>query len=325
MGEVAVNRFTGLRGGALRSRNAPDAGGTDGDRDGGADMSGQESRPEGRAGRPGRAFLALLVAAALWLPILHLFFKPDPGRYRSAGGIPERAVALAARHMEMWGDPRLGLQEIRKMRVEKKLPQNILQPQEMNKLLEHLHHYDRYENLKDSLTAYRVPVIAELMYATGLRISEVAQLRPEDINFSRGTVRVQEGKGGVSRIALLNDYACQVLQLYVDRLRDVVLNKRNRPSAHLLFGANWTNLGKTVNRFLAKQTATLPLPIFTSHGFRHALGFHLLKAGCNIRYIQSILGHKLLRNTEIYTKVEKDDLKDVLDTFHPRASFKGDA
>jgi integrase/recombinase XerC len=55
-----------------------------------------------------------------------------------------------------------------------------------------------------------------------------------------------------------------------------------------------------------------------SHGFRHALGYHLLRAGCNIRHIQSILGHRQLRNTEIYTKVENEDLKHVVDACHPR-------
>lgn len=83
----------------------------------GSDTRARAPHAEGRVARPGRAFLALLAAAALWLPVLHLFFKPDLSRYRADSGIPARAAALAARQLELWSDPELRLREIRKMRA----------------------------------------------------------------------------------------------------------------------------------------------------------------------------------------------------------------
>ena len=73
-----------------------------------------------------------------------------------------------------------------------------------------------------------------------------------------------------------------------------------------------------LNNFLNKESEKLGLGHFSSHNFRHALGYHLLRSGCDIRYIQGILGHKELNTTQIYTKVDKDDLKEVLEQYHPR-------
>lgn len=212
--------------------------------------------------------------------------------------------------------------EIKKIRVDKKLPENILKPKEMIKLLDALERYDEEKNLKRRITTYRVHVIAELMYSSGLRISEVADLKTTDVDLARGIITVTEGKGGSSRIAWLNDYAKEVLTLYITRARKEIFTAWHWRNAHLLFGTKWSRLERPVNNCLKEKAAALGLPPVTSHGFRHALGFHLLKAGCPIRYIQSILGHKKLRNTEIYTKVEKEDLKNILDTYHPRGDFK---
>ena len=207
--------------------------------------------------------------------------------------------------------------EIKKMRIDKKLPRNLLKEDEMNRFLAKLAQYDEEDTLKAKITHYRIHVVAELMYATGLRISEVSNLRVEDINFTRGTVTVREGKGGKARTAWLNDYAKEVLRLYVTRMRDLVFSEWNKRSG-TLFGTSWQVFEKLVNSVLKKTCRELGLKTITSHGFRHALGYHLLRAGCNIRYIQEILGHKHLKNTEIYTKVDKENLREVLDTFHPR-------
>ena len=207
--------------------------------------------------------------------------------------------------------------EIKKMRINKKLPRNLLKEDQMNLFLEKLSRYDEEDSLKTKITQYRVHVVAELLYATGLRISEVANLRVEDINFTRGTVTVREGKGKRTRTAWLNDYAKDILQLYVEQMRELVFNEWNERNG-TLFGVRWQSFDKMVNKMLNKAAKGLGFPGFTAHRFRHAVGYHLLRAGCNIRYIQEILGHKLLRNTEIYTKVDKEDLKEVLDTYHPR-------
>jgi integrase/recombinase XerD len=79
-----------------------------------------------------------------------------------------------------------------------------------------------------------------------------------------------------------------------------------------------------VNAELAKAVKKLSMKRITSHVFRHAFGFHMLRAGCDIRHIQAFLGHESLSSTEVYTKVEKEDLKRVIDTYHPRRWRKAD-
>ncbi len=160
-------------------------------------------------------------------------------------------------------------------------------------------------------------IICELLYSTGLRISEAVALKTEDIDLIRGTVSVIGGKGGFNRTALLNDYARIILSIYINEIRPLILTEWHDDS--LLFGTvSWGRFGKFVNEGLKEYSTELKLPAIRSHGFRHALGYHLLRSGCPIRSIQEILGHKALKNTEIYTRVDKEDLKGVLDRFHPR-------
>jgi integrase/recombinase XerD len=212
--------------------------------------------------------------------------------------------------------------DVRKLRAGRKLPRHILKEKEMNRFLLELSPFDNAaDGLTNRITRYRVHVVAELLYSTGLRISEAAALRVGDIDFSRGIVQVVDGKGGKDRIAFLNDYAKEVLRLYVTHLRDVIFNSWNRAN-DTLFGVQWGWFEKIVNRELKAVSNRLGYGNVTSHSFRHAVGFHLLRAGCDIRRIQAILGHERLKTTEVYTKVEKEDLREVLDTFHPR-QFKG--
>jgi site-specific recombinase XerD len=213
-------------------------------------------------------------------------------------------------------------QDIRRPRNEFKIPKNILREKQIDELLKELTKYDECnKDFKSKKNKYRVHVISELMYATGLRISEVSNLKIEDIDFERGLVKVVEGKKGETRLAIMNDYAKEVLRLYIHEIRELVFNEWNKDNDRL-FKTGKDCLEKLVNNILKKTSLKLSLPVITSHGFRHALGFHLLRSGCDIRYIQAILGHKRLTDTEIYTKVEKEDLKEVLDKYHPRTFLK---
>lgn len=213
--------------------------------------------------------------------------------------------------------------EIRKIRGEKTVLKDLLKEKEMNHFLAELSHFEKQNGLKNKITQYKVHVIAELMYATGVRISEVAALTADDIDFGRGTVAIREGKQGKSRIAFLNEYTCGILRIYVEKMRSLVFNEWNLRNSRLLFGVKRQWLEKVVNKTLNKTAKEAGYRKLTSHRLRHALGYHLLRAGCNIRHIQQILGHKRLKNTEVYTKVEKEDLKKVLDTFHPRKWKRG--
>lgn len=184
-------------------------------------------------------------------------------------------------------------------------------PKEMAELLDSLRQFGTEPHKGKRQNRYKLHVVAELMYATGMRLSEVAALEVRDIDFRSSVVTIREGKGGVQRKAYLNDYAREVLRIYVDQMRTVVNRNPENPT---LFGvSSGKNLDSWLNGWL-KKTCGL-----TSHTFRHAVGTHLLQKGCDLRFIQLILGHEDLKSTALYTKITKEDLKDQLDKFHPRS------
>lgn len=207
---------------------------------------------------------------------------------------------------------------IKRLRIQKGIPRNILSEKETDKLLAYFRNWNSETNLKKRASLYKMHVITELMYSTGLRIREVANLKIDDLNLFTGTLLVKEGKGGFNRTVILNSYTKNILNYYIDTMRDLIFTKRNRVNEELFFGLKFDYFEKYVNENLFKATTNLGITNITSHGFRHALGYHLLRSGCDIRHIQEILGHKRLRNTEIYTKVDKEDLKKVLNKYHPR-------
>jgi site-specific recombinase XerD len=214
--------------------------------------------------------------------------------------------------------------EIKRIRINKKIPRQLLKEKEMNHFLEQLVHFEKEKDLKNKITRYKVHVIAELMYATGLRISEVAALTLSDIDLKRGIIIVREGKQGKRRVAFLNDYAKEVLKFYIEKMRGLIFSEWNWKNSDLVFGVKWAWLGHVVNKTLNRVAKEAGYEGFTSHGFRHTLGYHLHRAGCNIRHIQEILGHRRLKTTEIYTKVDKENLKEILDMYHPRKRRKKD-
>ena len=214
--------------------------------------------------------------------------------------------------------------EIRRVQPEKVLPRNLLKEKEMSIFLTALSKFEEEKRLTAKVTGFKVWIVSEVMYATGLRIAEVSNLKVEDIDFDRGLINVIEGKQGLNRVCYLNEYAEKLLRIYINEFRDLTFNYWNKENSNLLFGVKWNNFDKTVNKTLRKISIKLKMPVFTSHNFRHCLGYHLLRSGCDVRHIQAILGHKFLRNTEVYTKVDKEELKEVFDRYHPRTFSQRD-
>jgi site-specific recombinase XerD len=193
------------------------------------------------------------------------------------------------------------------------LHRNVLSEAQMNALLQRLRQFTNVES-------YKAHVIAELLYAAGLRIAEAASLLPCDVDTRQRLIFVRAGKGGKSRTAFLTGYAAEVLQRYLALGRQPVLGcyRGVRPNGHTVFGVGLPRLQEEINTALRSACTALELPVITSHGFRHCLGTHLLRSGCDIRHIQVILGHDKLETTQIYTHVDKDDVKASLDAHHPR-------
>jgi integrase/recombinase XerC len=207
--------------------------------------------------------------------------------------------------------------EIKRVRLDAGIPKNILSPKDANRLLEELSDFNKGQDFYERVRLYRLHVLAELLYSTGIRISEAAGLKISDIDVERGTVQVFDRKSRKKRVCFLNEYAKGVMKLYLEKMRKWIFFANNYKNGKL-FGAAGNRLSIALNEELKKACNKLKITVITSHSFRHMVGSHLLKAGCDLRYIQELLGHERLRSTQVYTRVEKEDLRAVLDSCHPR-------
>jgi len=208
--------------------------------------------------------------------------------------------------------------ELRYPRAGEHLSRNVLSEAQMGRLLRELGKFDELSFPRARLRRYRTHVAAEFLYSSGLRIAEACSLAVSDLDLPRCRVFVRNGKGGKSRTAFLSAYASEVLARYLARGREAVLGNYARAHGATLFGADKDRVASVVNGELRNVCESLELPTITTHGFRHSLGTHLLRSGCDMRHIQAILGHEALGTTQIYTKVDKEDLKRSLDAYHPR-------
>lgn len=205
---------------------------------------------------------------------------------------------------------------IRCLKERRKLPRGVLKENEMNRLLKEFADFDKEKSLKRMKCQYRFHVLAELLYSTGMRIREAAEAKLEDIDFIAGTILLRETKDRKERMVFLNEYCRKILRLYVEELRPVILDAK--ADRTMLFGCNASGLKCLFNRRLKEVAENAKLPGVTSKSFRHAFGYHFLRAGCDMRYIQAFLGHSQLTSTEKYTKVDKEDLRGIIDKYHPR-------
>jgi integrase/recombinase XerD len=207
---------------------------------------------------------------------------------------------------------------MRRLRAKKRIPTGILNEKDMARLLASLAAWNDVKNLKDANRRYLVHVVSELQYASGLRSAEVAALTNEDVDVDRALIHVRDGKKGSKRIGFLTDYAACVLERYMTMARPLLMNRQKIAQPDRLFFMGGDRFNHVMNEELSRVCREQGLSGITSHGFRHALGYHLLRSGCPLRYIQAILGHKRIHTTEIYTKVDIEDVKQVFDACHPR-------
>ncbi len=206
---------------------------------------------------------------------------------------------------------------IDRIKVPYRIPKNIPNEKTMDKLLKHLSTFTAGKTLTDYKRDYKAHVLCELLYSTGIRINEAATITLEDINFFNSSLLVKDSKTKTERIVFLNDYMKRILKIYINEFRGKVLWLHNGGNRELLFGCN-KNLNLWINSLLEEKCKEIEQDKITSHIFRHAFGYHMLKAGCDIRKIQSFLGHKRLNTTQIYTKVDTEALRNILDQYHPR-------
>ena len=166
---------------------------------------------------------------------------------------------------------------------------------------------DETARFLDSVPEAREKAIFELMYASGLRISEIVGLNLGDIDWGSSEIRVL-GKGNKERIVLMGNHAKQAIQDYVQEHR-----KKAKGKAVFLN----TRGGRLTARSIQR---TLKAYKMTPHLFRHSFATHLLNGGADLRVVQELLGHSSLSTTQIYTHVTTDRLQKVYDRTHPLAN-----
>jgi len=165
----------------------------------------------------------------------------------------------------------------------------------------------------------RNKAMLELMYASGLRCSEVVNLKVTDIDYQRQVLLIH-GKGGKDRYVPYHDYAKEILERYLDGERYTLMTYAKEDHSYVFVnhrGNKMTNRGvqNIVDRVCQKYDATKKIH---PHTFRHSFATHLLNAGADLRTVQELLGHANLATTQIYTHITDDYLKQVYQKAHPR-------
>ncbi|QOR65349.1 site-specific tyrosine recombinase XerD [Cytobacillus suaedae] len=165
----------------------------------------------------------------------------------------------------------------------------------------------------------RDKAILEMLYATGIRVSELTNLNIEDVHLEMGFIRCT-GKGNKERIVPLGKVAKEAIYNYIERGRSELL--KNDDSSQALFlnhrGQRLTRQGFWKNLRQIASSANVKNEL-TPHTLRHSFATHLLENGADLRAVQEMLGHADISTTQIYTRVTKTRLKDVYNTYHPRA------
>jgi integrase/recombinase XerD len=160
----------------------------------------------------------------------------------------------------------------------------------------------------------------ELLYATGLRVSELVRLRLPAINFEAGYL-VAHGKGRKERLVPIGEVALLSLRYYVENLRGRLL----RPGGRVADAVFLTRLGRPMTRqsfWKLLRTYARAAGIrkdISPHQLRHSFATHLIERGADLRAVQAMLGHADIGTTEIYTHLSRGHLRSVYDRFHPRA------
>jgi integrase/recombinase XerC len=174
----------------------------------------------------------------------------------------------------------------------------------------------------ETVLGKRDRALLELLYATGCRVSEVAGMNLEDIDFNHETIRVR-GKGRKERFVPFGSKAKEALGRYIE-VREALLAEapeHKREPRAVFFNYQGTrittrSIGRLVDKYVKECAMTNDI---SPHSLRHSFATHLLSAGADLRAIQELLGHARLSTTQIYTHVSIDQLMQVYDKAHPRA------
>ncbi len=191
-------------------------------------------------------------------------------------------------------------------KIAKKLP-NFLKDSETNTLFNNISNLDALE--------FRNVFIIEFLYATGLRVSELCNIKLTDIDFSEQTIRVM-GKGSKERLVFFKALDNSIINKYLE-VRSIILET---PSSYFIVGKKGKLTPRTIENIVKKYAFQNNLKgKVTPHTMRHTYATDLLNNGADIRSVGELLGHSSLSTTQIYTHISSERLKSVYNKTHPRA------
>ncbi len=198
---------------------------------------------------------------------------------------------------------------------------DILQPKTSSSIPKPLSE-KQIENLlhaadENTCLGYRDKTMFELMYATGIRVSEIVELKLMQVNLNQAVIKVR-GKGSKERLVPMGEYATDYLTTYLQHHRVKIL--KDKKSNHVFLSNRGQQMTRQTFWHIVKKYAALcgiyPLP--SPHMLRHSFATHLLNHGADLRVVQMLLGHSSISTTQIYTLVAKEKLKAIHAKHHPR-------
>ncbi len=180
-----------------------------------------------------------------------------------------------------------------------------------------------FNNMKiDTPAGYRNRAILELLFATGMRVSELSNLNFSNLNLDENEIKVF-GKGAKERIVLVSDRAKDLLINYINTARKLICpnSDEQKGDSPVFINKNGYRLQTQSIRIAINDTVrSIELPKHvTPHVFRHSFATRLLENGADLRVVQELLGHSSISNTQIYTHVTTERLKSAYSAAHPRA------
>lgn len=200
-------------------------------------------------------------------------------------------------------------------KFQKKLP-IFLTEEEINKILNTIP--------IDTVQGFRNRTIFELLYSTGIRVSELTSLNFGNLNLEANEIKVL-GKGNKERIVLFSNTAKGFLKTYIEIARKMLYENGskeiiNQDSPLFINNTGYRLQAQSIRKILKNIIKQIELPKnVTPHKFRHSFATKMLEKGADLRVVQELLGHASISNTQIYTHVSSKHLKDVYNKTHPRA------
>ena len=205
--------------------------------------------------------------------------------------------------------------------VDKDVSDKIYRPKSINKLPSVLNVEEINEIIDtiklDKPIDYRDKAIILIMYSSGLRISEVVNIKLTDLNLNENFISVI-GKGNKQRIIPVANTTMHFIKNYIDNFRIKFLKKTNS-KGYLFLNNRGTQISRvSIWKVVKKHAVPITNENITPHVFRHSFATHLIEGGADLRAVQMMLGHSDISTTQIYTHLDTTYLKDIYTTYHPR-------